>query len=166
MASSPIPLSDRALHWRPDPSRPGVLIADGMNPKTLFATFSVEQRRWTVRIFEDTWHPAGFPKAWRLAYTSTDQLNPFGITDEETRISFPLTTETSASQIEAIIDRIDGRCHLNFFDLAHPSPTDPGASCTVARKDDSLWMSCANYGWTGATKQTSPAAVLKRIQAN
>lgn len=166
MASSPHPLSDQALCWRPDPSRPGVLIADGMNPKTLCATFSVEQRQWTVRHLEDTWPASLWPYAWRLAYTSTDQLKPFGITHEATHIHFPLTTETSAAQLEAVIDRIDGRCALLFFDLTHPSPTDPGAGCTVGLRDDGLWMSCANHGWTGATKKTSPDAVLKRIQAN
>ena len=166
MASHPIPLPDRALCWRPDPQRPGVLIADGTNPTALSATFSVEQRHWTVRHLENTRHLSHFPSAWTLAYTSMDQLRSFGITDEETIITFPLTTETSAAQLEAIIDRIDGRCSLMFFDVTHPSNTDPGAYCSVGRRDDGLWMSCANHGWTGATKRTSPDAVLKRIQAN
>ena len=159
-------LINTEIRWRPHPDSSGTFVTEDEYRNALSLKLNKEEPRWTLSDFEKTYHLEYFPRSWRLAFNSVDEVEPLSLTAEDTKIYFPCTVETTKAFIESIIDQLNSRCLLAFHDLTYPSPTDPGAGCDVWLKDGALWIRRANYGWSEKAEEIAKTELVELIEKN
>ena len=85
--------------------------------------------------------------------TSQKTMNDLdNLTTEQTTIDYALDITTTKDLIGQVIDKLDERCAIKFFDNFHPQISDPGAYVTVHKENGQLKYELANHGWSSAWK--------------
>ncbi len=85
---------------------------------------------------------------------------------KRTEIEYPLDTSTTKDSIGLVIDKLDERCAINFFDNFHPQISDPGACVTVHKEKGQLMYELANHGWSSEWKVISKDSLIDYIYKN
>jgi len=88
------------------------------------------------------------------------------LTTEKTKIEYQLDITTTKDLIGQVIDNLDERCAINFFDNFHPQISDPGAYVTVHKENGQLKYELANHGWSSEWKEISKDSLTDYIYKN
>lgn len=155
------------MAWRPDPERRGVFVTEDDDKEACCLRFNdfPNGSLWTLFWDGKSHDLKGMPAGWRIAYNATMDLQGVFL-DEETRIEYRLNADTSKSSIEYVIEDVDERCSLVFFDSFYPSPTDPGAYVWATVRENTLIFYRANHGWHNDWEEISKSALTELIYKN
>ena len=94
-------------------------------------------------------------------------MNDFdNVTTEPTIIEYPLDSNTPKDFIGQVIDKLDERCAIKFFDYFHPQISDPGAYVTIHKENGQLKYELANHGWSSDWKPISKDSLTEYIHKN
>ena len=87
-------------------------------------------------------------------------------TTEPTVIEYKLDSNSTKLDIGQIIDKLDERCAIDFFDYYYPQISDPGAYVTVHKEDGQLKYELANHGWSSDWKSINRDSLVDYIYKN
>lgn len=87
-------------------------------------------------------------------------------TTEVTIIEFSIDESTTKEEIERLIDKLDNRCALHFFDHHHEQISEPGAYVTVHNDKAQLTYELSNQGWASDWKAITKEALIDYIYKN
>lgn len=79
---------------------------------------------------------------------------------------FQLDSATTKEFIGAIVDKLDAKCEIDFFDYFHPQISDPGAYVTVYKENGQFKYELANHGWSSDWKIISRDSLVDYIFKN
>ncbi|MGE3801836.1 MAG: hypothetical protein AB7H80_12525 [Candidatus Kapaibacterium sp.] len=82
------------------------------------------------------------------------------------KIVFPLSDSTTQEAIGHVVDKLDERCAIDFFDYFHPQISDPGAFVTVHKEGEELKYMLGNHGWTSEWKPITRDSLIEYIYKN
>ena len=68
--------------------------------------------------------------------------------------------------IKRVVDLIDERCYIEFFDFYYPQISDPGAYVTIRKENGLLEQQLGNHGWSSEWKPIAKDSLVENIYKN
>lgn len=83
-----------------------------------------------------------------------------------TTLECSLDERTTKEEIERLIDKLDNRYSLHFFDHHHEQISEPGAYVTVHHDEAQLTYELSNQGWASDWKAITKDELIDYIYHN
>lgn len=95
-----------------------------------------------------------------------NQSNIDKVRADITTIQFPINNNSTREDIGQIVDKLDERCAIHFFDYYYEQISDPGAYVTIHKENGQLLYELANHGWSSDWKLIEKNTLIEYIYKN